>query len=356
MVKAQQGLPALGFEVSPFAGYHFAPNVVWNSSASMNGGASGMDISLVRQGFRNAMLNNQWNKPQMGITLRTLALNNPDTFGYAIGLFPTYSFPLLKASGKPLNIGVRVGYGINYNTQGYDSLTNFDNRAISLPLNFAVDAALQLHYHFTSKSAASLRLGWYHVSNGSLKMPNGGINILYGQVGYTHFLRPLQTDESVVKTAFDRKWEYRAAFSVAHRELGYFSYITRFWIASLHQEYCYSLSQVVSVGPAVDVFYDATQPLLDKYSKKVYDVPESEKYYLASGITVNFATHRLFLPVGFYHYVAPMKQVKEPVYLRFGLGHLLGKHFYTGLFFKGTINGQLKLQSDFIEWSIGFRR
>jgi hypothetical protein len=46
--------------------------------------------------------------------------------------------------------------------------------------------------------------------------------------------------------------------------------------------------------------------------------------------------------------------VKEPIYIRFGLGYQFSKNWFIGSFFKGTINANGQLKSDFMEWSIGY--
>jgi hypothetical protein len=126
-------------------------------------------------------------------------------------------------------------------------------------------------------------------------------------------------------------------------------------VASASLNYLYSVNKLYSIGLGLDGFYDATQGLLVNDKLRVRDIKENEKYHLALGIYQRFDVGKLFLPVGIYHYVLPLKNIQEPVYIRFGLGYQFHKNIYTGLFFKGTINNKLKLQSDFMEWTIGVR-
>jgi 3-dehydroquinate synthetase len=80
-----------------------------------------------------------------------------------------------------------------------------------------------------------------------------------------------------------------------------------------------------------------------------------EKYLMAIGISQRFSVGKFFLPFGVYTYFMPLNFIKEPVYIRFGLGYNLGKKWFIGSFFKGTINSKGQLKSDFMEWSLGYR-
>lgn len=88
---------------------------------------------------------------------------------------------------------------------------------------------------------------------------------------------------------------------------------------------------------------------------KLYEVGESEKFTLAMGIAQRFTLGKLFLPLGIYHYVKPLNNLPDPIYIRFGLGYQFTKKWFCGSFFKGTINEKGQLKSNFMEWSLGYK-
>ncbi len=88
--------------------------------------------------------------------------NNLETgtiFWLKLGLFPdTWKF-------QPY---VKLGAGVNYMTlHTHEQSTQF---------NFTEQTALGIHYFFTNNTAFTLEGRWRHLSNGSIKEPNHGIN------------------------------------------------------------------------------------------------------------------------------------------------------------------------------------
>ena len=181
----QKELPAF-YKVADKMGYHYASNLIEKTKQSMNGVCGGIDLkhSLTHRISNESKL--RYHHPDLQLHVRVFRLNNVDTFGYSIALFPQVEIPILK--NNKLCLAAKMGYGINFNTKEFNSFKNFDNRAISSPLNFALDAGLLLQYKMNNKNEIGLSSGLYHVSNGSLKMPNGGINIVYTGFQYHHYL------------------------------------------------------------------------------------------------------------------------------------------------------------------------
>jgi hypothetical protein len=344
-----------GFETAVFSGYHFASNNIEKTGQSLNGVPMGFDISYLKYGINKSEFTTVYGRPKLGLTFRAIKMNNTDTFGYCFGILPVYTLPIILQ--KKLQVGLKISYGLNFNTKLYNEQNNFDNRAISFPVNFAFDIGTTAQLKVSNKLYVNGGLGLYHVSNGSLKMPNGGINIIYGNAGISYY--PEGLNETMLKKPNykleKRGLHYMGYAAFAYRQLGYFDYITQFPIIVISNQVYYSVNKLYHTGIGLDGFYDATQPLLYNDQLRVSDIAEKQKYYLALGWYNKFEIGKLFLPFGVYHYVAQMKYVQEPVYLRFGLGYQFHPKFFTGIFFKGTINKKQQLQSDFMEWSFGIK-
>ncbi len=344
-----------GIRANIFTGYHFAANPVYKTNQSLNGNIIGIDMGLVQWGLNNENFSHIYGKPRMGLDARFIKMNHTDTFGYCLGLLPTLEIEMMHQPKWSLHS--KISFGINFNTRTYGLLSNFDNRAIVSPINFAFDAGLLVHALLTPHLEFNIGSGLYHVSNGSLKMPNGGINIIYLNTGITYY--PIfEIQKNYLKPNYKlntNPFYYMAYGAFAYRQLGYFNDVKSFWVFSFVNQAMFKLNKLYSSGIGLDAFYDATQPLINTDSLKVADIPENKKYYLAVGLANRFDIGKLFIPMGVYTYLYNNKYVKEPVYLRFGLGYQFHKYFFTGLFFKGTITKNYKLQSDFMEWSLGLR-
>lgn len=344
-----------GFEASVFSGYHFASNGINKTGESLNGIPVGLSLNWVQYGIQKKAFTDVFGDPRLNLELKITKLNNTDTFGYSLAVLPGYTYNLVQ--NKRVILGAKVSYGLNLNTKQYSHASNFDNRAISSPINFALDFGLNLSYNLNAYTHLTAGTGLYHVSNGSLKMPNGGINILYAQLGMTYY--PMGLAYSQIKrptyTGKSKSIYYQVYGAYAYRQIGYFNYINSFSIASLSNQVYFSFNKLYSTGLGLDAFYDASQALLYDSQKNYSEVPENQKYLIALGWCNRFEAGNFFFPLSLNHYIYPMKVIKEPVYIKFGLGYQLNKSLFTGLFFKGTLNNKKQLQSDFMEWSLGFR-
>ncbi len=344
-----------GIKVNLFSGYHYAANPVWKTKQSMDGPVIGLDLALVQWGIKKEKFKLIYGTPRIGLDLRLIKMNNTDTFGYCIALLPSIEMELIHRLNWSLQ--TKISFGINGNTDGFDSLRNFDNRAISSSINFGFDIGLMAHATIHPGLEINLGTGLYHVSNGSFKMPNGGINILYVNAGLNYYPY-LDIKKAYLKKNYKftgKRFYYMGYGAFAYKQQRYFSDMTKFWVFSLVNQGMFKVNQVYSTGFGLDAFYDATQPLKNNSTDRLASIPEYKKYYLAMGFTNRFDIGKFFIPAGIYGYLYNYKYIKEPVYFRFGLGYQISKHLFTGIFYKGTIDNKLKLESDFMEWSLGLK-
>jgi hypothetical protein len=341
------------YEVSGIYGHHYATNVINKTGASLNGFIQGIEAGFGKNGIGKKEYQDIYGAQKAMLNFSAIALNNLDTFGYAFGISPSIYIPL-KISPKHA-LRMKVSYGLSYNTQQFNKETNFDNRAISSPLNFGLNLGLDWEININKKYYLLLSPGIYHISNGSLKMPNGGINLVWLKAG---FGLNRGIENSKLKThqyALDKKgFKYWLYGFGTHREFNYFANLDRFWVFGLNQNFQYQFNHLYALGVGLDMHYDATQSLTNADGKKVHEVGENEKYLMALGLSQNFNLGKFFLPLGIYTYIVPLYVVKEPVYIRFGLGYHLNNRWFVGSFFKGTVNNKGQLKSDFMEWSLGY--
>lgn len=172
-------------ETGLIGGWHFASNNIYKTGESLSGAVWGLSYGLGKIGIGSNQYKEIYGSQKAMIYGNFIGLNNPDTFGYSFGILPTVFLPL-KVKSK-IHWMAKVSYGVNLNTKGFGKSTNFDNRAISSPVNFGFDLGLEAAVPL-NKQTLTLGTGLYHVSNGSTHMPNGGINIIYLKtaLGFTH--------------------------------------------------------------------------------------------------------------------------------------------------------------------------
>lgn len=341
--------------LSYIAGYNVAPNKIHTNNESMNGMVNGFQLDFLKQvnGTKN------WHKtygiPRIGISFRTIFMNKPDTFGINYSLLPFMQFRLLKH--KNSEFSGKLGLGSAFVTKTFKFLTNFDNRSISSPINFAVEFAAIYNRKINQHLDLNLETGYFHTSNGSFMMPNGGINIYYLKGGLSYFFN--ETPYSKMKpcdiSTTYKKVFYTTYLAGAYREQGTFAYRRQFPVFSFHQAVMKPINKIYNIGLGADLFYDATNALTDEPDLIPSQIKESDKWLSAIGFCNELNIGKLTVPLEFYFYVYDLAVIKRPVYVRFGLTYFAHKNLFVGCYFKGSNNKYNTLGSDFMEFALGWR-
>jgi hypothetical protein len=268
----------------------------------------------------------------------------------------------LESSNKSLksknsNLSGKIGIGGAYASKSFKFSSNFDNRAVSLPLNFALEVGAVLNKKITNKLEFNFELGYFHLSNGSFQMPNGGFNIYYSKTGLSYFFNQTPLNKTLKNnfTLKNKTTYYTTYMAGAYREQGTFAYRRQFPIFIFHNAIMKPFNKVYNYGFGIDLFYDATQRLIDEPDLLVSDVKESDKWNAALGFCNELNIGKLAIPLDFYHYVYDLNVVKQKYYIRFGLTYYPYKKLFVGCYFKGSINKYKSLESDFMEFALGWR-
>ncbi len=145
------------------------------------------EISLQRATYGH----NQWEAvyryPLIGVSYLYTDLGNSSALGAAHAVFPFINFPLNSNLDNSLNL--KLGLGLAYLTNKFDPTENFQNFAIGSHLNAAVSIYFDFRKKINRRSNLILSAGLTHFSNGSMKTPNFGLNILSLSAGYSFFLK-----------------------------------------------------------------------------------------------------------------------------------------------------------------------
>lgn len=116
----------------------------------------------------------QLNYPNTGITFSYVDLGNSEQLGQAITVTPFIDFKVFNKWTNRMNL--KVGLGASYFNVIYDEVDNINNKAISTHFTWAFRS--NLYYNFLDKKDYNLKLGlgYFHNSNGHLRLPNNGLN------------------------------------------------------------------------------------------------------------------------------------------------------------------------------------
>lgn len=181
-------------------------------------------------GTTNYKSNLEWAKqlnfPKTGLTLSYVDLGNSEHLGKAITLVPFIDFNILNRWTSRLNL--KVGLGASYFNVMYDSIVNPNNMAISTHFTWAFRS--NLYYRLLDKEDYNLKLGlgYFHNSNGHVRLPNQGLNTflvsVYSELKFNKQLEnDLKVDSSSVTSNKISQRYYSARVGIGKKVLSKYS-------------------------------------------------------------------------------------------------------------------------------------
>ncbi len=176
----------------------------------------GVEVILGKTNFLNEVA---WAKelhfPRTGISFSYSDFGNEDMIGKAVSIIPFLDFPILNRWTKRADLN--VGIGASYFDIIYDENTNITNQAISTHVTWAFRSNLRYDLWQFKNGKSQVVLGYYHNSNGHVRLPNYGLNtFLLGlntefnfnksEVANLNVEAPLNTEKSNRQTYFSYRF------------------------------------------------------------------------------------------------------------------------------------------------------
>jgi len=124
--------------------------------------------------------------PIIGISVWYSPLGGFPKLGSAVAVYPFINFPIVRDEKQSFNF--RLGVGLGYLTNYYHRTDNYKNFAIGSFINIAGSLYFEYRRSISKMLTISGGFGLTHFSNGSIRTPNFGLNILTATVGISSYL------------------------------------------------------------------------------------------------------------------------------------------------------------------------
>ena len=114
--------------------------------------------------------------PTYGVGFYVGDLSNPEEIGYPMALYGFFGIPIVRLN--KFELYTEFQFGLAWNWQHYDSISNPNNIAIGSGLTVYLDIGLNAYYPITKNLDLGLGLSFTHFSNGGFERPNRGVNLV----------------------------------------------------------------------------------------------------------------------------------------------------------------------------------
>ncbi|MDR1592242.1 MAG: acyloxyacyl hydrolase [Prevotellaceae bacterium] len=203
-----------------------------------------------------------WNYPTCGVGVLMLDMGNAAILGQSLSVYPYLLTPVVKSDYFILNY--KVGVGLSFFTKtwnrcdtlsGVNSLTA--NSAIGSIVNAYITTGAFMEFPIWKGFSATAELGYSHMSNGSILQPNGGLNILYGEVGAKYTFNQEKVSFGLKNPTLHLPYSFalNMTFSGGARE-HYHLDNKSYPVFSLHLGYSHVMTDIYTFGGGFDFFYD----------------------------------------------------------------------------------------------------
>jgi len=288
-----------------------------------------------------------YRNPRYGVSYMLFDLGSPSYLGKAHGIYPFMNF-LLTQSGKRASLNMQIGGGIAYMEKIFNRFDNYKNIAISSRfnaiINFRMEGRVQV--------AAPLHLsgGWAlsHISNGTIKKPNAGLNYVTVHAGINYAFGKERFAEAADAYSYeiDRKWHYTVYLSGGVKSYSIYDN-AKYAVSGLSFEASRSHLAFTRFSGVFDLFYDSSDYayLVDKEVEisKIQTI----KPALAAGYVFLFGNLSANVQMGRYLYAK--NQQYGALYQRLGLGYSISDRLNARFGLKTHWS-----QADYIEFSLGY--
>lgn len=149
--------------------------------------SSGLDVNLVYHTYGKRQWEQRRNYPVIGFALSYVNYGMDAVYGSCIGAYPNLTIPLL--TGDKIDWTLRLGNGVGFATRQYSRINPVDtiNVAVSSTINDFIMIMTDIHYHANEHWDIQGGANITHISNGSFRKPNLGINMAGAHLGITYF-------------------------------------------------------------------------------------------------------------------------------------------------------------------------
>lgn len=290
-----------------------------------------------------------YNNPIYGIGLYSSTFNT-DIIGSPYALYGFMQSPFGNLENERWGFDYRIGLGISGNFRPYDEETNPLNIVIGARNNVFIDLGIRAQYKFNNHWRAGAGLAFHHFSNGAMRLPNKGVNLIpvTASITYQPYGETTLPDKSHIEPYSDNIMyhiNYGMGWKQLERDIDRrFLKMTVSTYASKH------VSHKWRMGAGVDIFYSESgnndEIAGDKSGRLSSKLSYGPSYYLVHVLTRDLVLNG---NVGYYLHKQYFNGEITRIFLRAGARYYVYKNINAGVSIKAH-----KGKADFIEWTMGY--
>jgi hypothetical protein len=305
-----------------------------------------LELNITRQTAGNHLWEKENNYPRLGVGLLYGDLGSREFLGKVASVYPFIHFPLLKTSGSVTTF--RLGAGVGWVEKPYNKNDNYKNLMIGTHINAVISMRLQSEWQLYKDVYMNAGILFTHLSNGSIRLPNLGLNIpsLSAGLRYNPASSPV-THSRHRPSAMNKNYLFINT-SIAFKQTYPLESKLRL-VKIINPEFSHALSAVSRLGAGVIISYD---PSLSKEiaNAPTYTFDQSQPQFQASIYGgYEHVAGRLSIPVQLGVYLYNQYAINQ-LYQLIGLRYRFAGNWVASVQLKAHFG-----KADYIQYGIGYK-
>ena len=304
------------------------------------------EISILSQTRGTRAWQQQNHYPRIGMSILYGKTGSDEYLGNMAAILPFLDFPLLTT--PHFNAHFRLGFGPGWIEKPYDPETNYKNFMIGTHLNACIHMSLKTEFPILKRLYLQTGFSFTHFSNGSVQLPNLGLNMPAITAGLRYaFGEPVKI-VSDNQPAFKKK-THVYFFALAAAKQTYPLESPVYLVNIFNLEIAKDFSATGRFGAGINYAYDRS------LSSEVINAPTYEfnksKSHSQVGIYASYehVIGRLSIPLQFGVYVYNQYPVSS-FFQNLGLRYRFANRWIGALQLKTHLG-----KADYFQWGIGYK-
>jgi hypothetical protein len=300
--------------------------------------------------------------PYTGFGLYLVNFFRPKELGTPFGLYTFYNGPIKRWNKLSFNYQTAIGFLFGW--QPYDEISNPYQIAIGSKNSVKIDLGLSVNYQFSRFFELDAGLSFTHFSNGSMAMPNYGLNMYGGRLGVKYNLRGQPDFIKVDLPKYKSNSEWLVGILMAVKQVtpdtsdieNSSKYLgVNYGIFGITTTLNRQISYKSKWGLGFDFIYDASINAQKELASDGKPLEDSQFHqHLTIGVFPSYELVinkiSLILQPGFYLYKKQVTGNPDIFYQRIGLKY----HFLDNLYLGCNLRAYNFKVADYIEWIVGY--
>jgi lipid A 3-O-deacylase PagL len=312
------------------------------------------EISLQKATFGKHRWEAEYAYPMLGVNFWYSGMGGFSELGSAYALYPSVNFPLVKSNYQSLNF--KLGVGIAYLSEKFHRTENYKNFAIGSHFNIAASLFVEYRKIISRRVSITGGFGLTHFSNGSMKTPNYGLNILTASVGFSAYLSKPNRSQSrkilpeLYTYEFDgRKYlsfEFATAFAIKDMSQ---QYGKKFYVFAAFANIMARVSYKSKFGVGIDFTHDRSDKLL---LERRYEYIESNSQLTKVGVNMAYelVMDRLSFLFNVGMYVRGLDRSEGDFYQRLTLKYLISERIFANMVLSAHLG-----KAEYVGFGVGYQ-